>query len=410
VDEDNAVAAAEGFSPEYVERDTEFDVENGDFSALAIRDAGKPSGFHYFYDTESRRLITDFVLDDRPQVATMCQVTLIRKDDKYSPRIRLWKKDKTGPGRGQARLEITDLPETRAIKAMVDTDECHDNFWKLIAYLQSLSEIDLPANTFRVLAENDTAVVEMLQRAPRAERLAVIRAAVGNLTEDDIQVLAGRKAELDRFERLLNDDDFFEAEQARVGRGPEAVWQEFFERNTWIFGYGLNLISCESLTDAKLEQITTGASVFAGGGKRSDALLRTRGYVSSLLFGEIKTHRTPLLKPAAYRPPDVYQPSEDVVGGVAQVQKTTQKAIQAITDSVHALRNPDGTPTGVEVSTIRPRQVLITGNLREFAVGDDINVERSSSFELYRRSISDVEIITFDELFERAVYIVRDAG
>src|SRR5438128_6179822 len=63
---------------------------------------------------------------------------------------------------------------------MVDTAECHDNFWKLIAYLQSLSEVDLPANTFRVLAENDTAVVEMLQRAPRAERLAVIRAAMGN--------------------------------------------------------------------------------------------------------------------------------------------------------------------------------------------------------------------------------------
>lgn len=77
---------------------------------------------------------------------------------------------------------------------------------------------------------------------------------------------------------------------------------------------------------------------------------------------------------------------------------------------MHALRNPDGTPTGIEVSTVRPRQVLIAGNLHEFAVGDDINVEKSSSFELYRRSISDVEIITFDELFERAVYIVRDAG
>lgn len=332
MEERNLIAAAEGFSPEYVERDTEFDVESGDFSALVIRDAGKPSGFHYFYDTSSRRLITDFVLDDRPQVATMCQVTLIKKEDKFSPRIRLWKKDKTGPGRGQARLEIADLPETRVIKAMVDTDECHDNFWKLIAYLQSLAEIDLPANTFRVLSENDAAVVEMLQRTPKAERLAVIRAAVGNLTEDDIQVLAGRKAQLDHFGRLLNDEDFFRAEQERLRRGPEPVWQEFFERNTWIFGYGLNLISCQSLTDAKLEQITTGASVFAGGGKRSDALLRTRGYVSSLLFGEIKTHRTPLLKAAPYRPPDVYQASAEIVGGVAQVQKTTQKAIQAITD------------------------------------------------------------------------------
>jgi hypothetical protein len=72
-------------------------------------------------------------------------------------------------------------------------------------------------------------------------------------------------------------------------------------------------------------------------------------------------------------------------------QKTTQKANQAIAESMHALRNPDGTPMGVEVSTVRARHVPGAGNLRQFAVGDDINVEMSSSFELYRRSINDVE-------------------
>lgn len=28
-------------------------------------------------------------------MATMCDVTLIKKDDRFSPRLRLWKKDKT---------------------------------------------------------------------------------------------------------------------------------------------------------------------------------------------------------------------------------------------------------------------------------------------------------------------------
>ena len=106
-------------------------------------------------------------------------MTLIKKEDKYSPRIRLWKKDKTSPGRDQARLEIADLPATRAIKAMVDTDECHDNFWKLINYLQSLAEIDLPAQTFRVMALENPAVAELLRRAPKEQALAVIREALG---------------------------------------------------------------------------------------------------------------------------------------------------------------------------------------------------------------------------------------
>jgi len=42
------------------------------------------------------------------------------------------------------------------------------------------------------------------------------------------------------------------------------------------------------------------------------------------------------------------------------------------------------------------------------AVGDKLNPEKTSTFELYRNSIHDVEIITFDELYERARFIVED--
>lgn len=52
--------------------------------------------------------------------------------------------------------------------------------------------------------------------------------------------------------------------------------------------------------------------------------------------------------------------------------------------------------------------VTTEGFLRELMEGDDINVEKSLSFELFRRSLTDVEVITFDELYQRAIYIVRD--
>ncbi|MER6827448.1 Shedu anti-phage system protein SduA domain-containing protein [Streptosporangium sp. NPDC000563] len=100
---------------------------------------------------------------------------------------------------------------------------------------------------------------------------------------------------------------------------------KFFEDNPWIFGYGLNLIACESYDDQKLQQLTTGASKFGGAGKRTDGLLRTRGIVSSLLFCEIKRHDTPLLVANQYRKPDVYAPSYEVVGAVSQVQKKLPK-------------------------------------------------------------------------------------
>src|SRR6266567_5542458 len=140
--------------------DTELQVDGGDFTKLEVRDAGKGTGFHYFYDTASRRLIKDFVLHDGPQVATLCRVTLIKKGAKFSPRIRLWKRDKSRPGPDQPRLEMQDLPETRSIKALVDTDDCYEQFWNVIHFLASFSEIDLPANEFRVVSGEDLALTQ----------------------------------------------------------------------------------------------------------------------------------------------------------------------------------------------------------------------------------------------------------
>jgi len=105
----------------------------------------------------------------------------------------------------------------------------------------------------------------------------------------------------------------------------------------------------------------------------------------------------------------VYQASKELGGGVAQVQKTASKAQQLIAGQLLTrIYEEDGTPTDIELSTTRPRQVVVIGSLREFTHNGAVNPEKMSSFELYRTSIQDVEIITFDELYERACFIVED--
>nr|WTA00820.1 DUF4263 domain-containing protein [Streptomyces sp. NBC_00857] len=105
----------------------------------------------------------------------------------------------------------------------------------------------------------------------------------------------------------------------------------------------------------------------------------------------------------------VFQASKELGGGVAQVQKTASKAQQLISSKfLTQIYEEDGTPTGIELSTTRPRQVVVIGSLREFIQNGDVNPEKLSSFELYRTSIQDVEVITFDELYERACFIVED--
>ena len=49
------------------------------------------------------------------------------------------------------------------------------------------------------------------------------------------------------------------------------------------------------------------------------------------------------------------------------------------------------------------------GNLSEFETEHGPNIERYRSFEDYRRNLRQPEIITFDELHERAWFIVESA-
>ena len=55
----------------------------------------------------------------------------------------------------------------------------------------------------------------------------------------------------------------------------------------------------------------------------------------------------------------------------------------------------------------QPRSFLVIGSLSEFRVAQGINEEKYSSFEMFRRNVNAPEIITFDELYERAKYIVE---
>lgn len=213
-----------------------------------------------------------------------------------------------------------------------------------------------------------------------------------------------RKRQLQIFERLLNDEHYFDEIKARKGCSAEALWQQYFEKNPWIFGYGLSYIALSGLTDKKLEQVVHGHIVSAHG-KRVDALLRTRGVISSLCFVEIKTHRTALLQKKPYRS-ECWAASDELSGGIAQVQGSVALATESIRTKL-AIDDGLGNPTGEEAFNYAPKSFLVIGSLSEFVGDHGVNQERYRSFELFRRNTAHPEVVTFDELYERARFIVQ---
>lgn len=223
------------------------------------------------------------------------------------------------------------------------------------------------------------------------------------VTKTDVVALAFRRQQLAVFERLLSDEGYLKGKISEwKARGIEDVWQKFFEQNSWIFGYGLRYIFTSPLDNRKLEQVTTGYS-FLEAGKRTDALMKTRGLISSLCFVEIKTHRTQLLSGEPYRS-ESWRISNELAGAIAQVQKTVQKTLKTL--RVESLSG-DGSPTGEVIFNYQPKAIVVIGCLDEFRTDWGVNEQKYSSFELFRRNTTNPEIITFDELYDRAKFIVE---
>lgn len=235
-----------------------------------------------------------------------------------------------------------------------------------------------------------------------------LEAVRAEITKDDIVALGYRKKQLGIFSQLLSDPEFFElCKKQKHIQGNELLWQAFFEKNPWVFGYGLSYFYVSGFDGKKLEQFVQGYDLL-NRGKRADAVMKTRGIINSLCFVEIKHHNTSLLDSGAYRA-GCWAPSKEMAGAVAQVQATVAIAMHKL-HGMQRILDDDGNPTGEDVFNFKPRAFIVIGSLSEFINAHGVNQDKLRSFELYRASITGIDILTFDELCERTKFIVDTAS
>ena len=222
----------------------------------------------------------------------------------------------------------------------------------------------------------------------------------------DVVALQRRREVVQTMRIWLENDAVFDSESTAAG-GPERAWQRLLEANPWVLGIGLGGQLLTSWDRNKLEQATSGSNI-ASKGKRTDALMRTNGIVRSMVFAEIKHHRTDLLASASYRSA-CWSPSTELAGAVVQVQQTVRMAVRDLGEFVED-RLDDGSRTGTGTGTFitQPRAFLIVGSLEQMiGSGGGVIDDKVHSFELFRRNLTHPEILTFDELLARAEWHVK---
>lgn len=281
------------------------------------------------------------------------------------------------------------------------------NFAQLKSFLNFISEINLKGITERRLKifdeqELDSDTIKSIKTLLSKDGGSDIVESLideGIITSKDIVNTSFRKKGLEIFSRLLKEKEYwktFAIDNNISVHSEEKVWQYFFEKNEWIFGYGLdyrfqNILQREAHLS---EQEIDGSNSVIGDYLMGDKMFTT--------FIELKKPSTNLFGNNTNRS-NSWKLSNDLIDSFSQILE--HKASGQI--RLEQKQFIKGEP--LEQKAFDSKVILIIGNWNELDESSS-TLEREikmKTFELFRRDSRNVEILTFDELYERAKFIVE---
>lgn len=284
-------------------------------------------------------------------------------------------------------------------------------FKQIIGYLQLLSELNLAdVNERRIaladdnlpsLDEETKKKIKTLLRRKGGLQIIEELLASGIITSTDIVNIGYRKKQLDIFDKLLNQADYLSAystENKLTDTRPESIWQHFFRANDWIFGYGLDY---RFLGILQKEAHVSGSDLAGKDAVINDFLL---GCSKFTVLVELKKHDTPLFGKDKNRS-NSWTLSDDLISGLSQILE--QKASWQISAETNPSGNFDDKGNPIKQKTVDPKSILVIGSTKQFDGDEKEKQIKAKTFELFRRDSRNIEILTYDELYERAKFIVE---
>lgn len=160
----------------------------------------------------------------------------------------------------------------------------------------------------------------------------------------------------------------------------EEKWQDFFKENAWIFSQ----LFAHPTVLFEDKAYVGGKTIQNKDGKVVDFLYANKLTKNSALI-EIKKHTTKLLSKKPYRGTDVFHMDKELSGVINQVLDQKETYCKKF-DSIRGEAN---------INSFNPKCIIIIGKI------SSLDGNQSKAFELLRSSLKDIEIVTFDELYDR---------
>ena len=365
----------------------DFKDGSGKYLNIVTEDGNTTVEYHPPHPSRNRIKLTVTFLRARGEIK---EVTL-KKFKQFTKRgVSRWEEERWGPG-----------------EPMTFT---HFTFEKLLGFLKLLTELDLANLNERRIALREhggggidaemQAKMRSLLKQP--DGLAMVDELLrnGSITSRDLVNIGYRKSQLEVYKGLLCDPErlaAYRAEHGISGNQPEKVWQHFFEKNEWIFGFGLDY---RFLGLLQREAHVSGEDLAGRDGSIVDFLMAATNFT---VLVEVKRPDTRLFEERKYRAGS-WKLSAELIDSVSQILE--QKASWQVRSEVNASENYNTAGGLIGQKTVDPKSILIIGSDSQFSGAEKERAIKVRTFELFRRDSRNIKILTYDELYERAKFIV----
>ncbi|WP_405378248.1 Shedu anti-phage system protein SduA domain-containing protein [Nonlabens sp. Asnod3-A02] len=384
----------------------EFDMTDRNIEELTISENNAKN--HCYIEDNKGQMYDTFIVAKKKKVRTVCK-TFIRKSTskkKYVLSIEFRKENIEG-----------ESAVSRGSSIIVPFKESEElsSFWTLISFFQKFNElIDTGDFSNRYQAITGESLKDYYTKSVATDKLSALLELVSNeeLNEGHLKsiIFNQRKKDLYGFYLLLKNEesedglahDRYRKKFDIKERGSEVIWHHFLKENKWILGLNTELRFIYDLhSEHKL-----GEENSKGAGSSKTDLLGT-SYFTTII--ELKTESTPIFKENKSNKSrantwdfsiDFIEAYSQTLGQNDDLQKNRKKRIEM----------KDGSALDRElIRTLDPKCLLIIGSRnKEFPhTNTRDNNLKTDSFERFRRDSKKVDIITYDELFERAFHIIN---
>ncbi len=387
----------------------EFDLTREELSQIVIKENYNKDNCFIWKVDNSSIAYNSFILAKNSRSKIICEISFFKSSitQKYIPRLsfkRLLLNNEEQNSRNPLKVTIQ----------LTDSNSAQ-NFWKLIGFLNSykhLVDVGEFESQYKVVPK-ESYILEFKDKNDK-QKLEDLKELINiaELSTSDLKALTfeSRKQNLKAFLYLLKNKKFpsgmdshtIYRNRYRVRNGEEYIWHHFLKKNDWILGLNVDLkFVIEFLDEQKL-----GFEDSKGKGSPQTDLLGISEFTTLV---ELKHSNTNIFKNEKIKGrANTWDFTSDFIEGISQCLGQKFELDKSF-DQKDFIKDDNTYLEKDGIQSIDPQSILLIGNKkREFPINknDRNNIIKNKTLQRFRRNNRNIDVLTFDELFERAYHII----